>query len=216
MNRNFKVPLTGKDESIQQASNPAPGRLRFKIPPSRPISSGAPTNITRRDNILLRDNLRKLFYSDPDDDDDDNTKDDDKNSSEPLEFKDISKQSNSCCTDKLQRKKIYSEGEFPSSSGATSSSSNIGRSVYSDQRFDSLMKDADLSQQQIKRKNESYRRLMESQEYLSDDLLDDTKNDNDTASTASDRSASTNNGSYNKASMHINLSHLSHTKSLLT
>ncbi len=150
MNRNFKVP---KDESIQQASNPAPGRLRFKVPPSRPISSGAPTYIARRDNIVLTDNLRKLFGSDLEDDDDNNTK---------------------------------------------------------DERFDSLMKDADLNQQQIKRKNESYRRLMESQEYLSDDLLDDTKNDNDTASTASDRSASTNSGSYNKATMHINLSQLSH------
>jgi hypothetical protein len=32
MNRNLKVPLTGKEESIEQASNSASGRQSFKVP----------------------------------------------------------------------------------------------------------------------------------------------------------------------------------------
>jgi hypothetical protein len=46
-----------------------------------------------------------------------------------------------CCDDPYQRKRKFSDGNVPSSSGATCSSSNLGRPVYSKQKFDDFRKD---------------------------------------------------------------------------
>ena len=76
-----------------------------------------------------------------------------------------------CCKNPYLLKRKFALDNVPSSSGATCSSSNIGRNVFSEHRFDELRQDRDLSQKQIIKKDQSYEKLQESQQYAYDAIL---------------------------------------------
>ena len=74
-----------------------------------------------------------------------------------------------CCKNPYLLKRKFALDNVPSSSGATCS--NIGRNVFSEHTFDELRQDRDLSQKQIIKKNQSYKKLQESQQYAYDAIL---------------------------------------------
>ena len=76
-----------------------------------------------------------------------------------------------CCKNPYLLKRKFALDNVPSISGATCSSSNIGRNVFSEHRFDELRQDRDLSQKQIIKKDQSYEKLQESQQYAYDAIL---------------------------------------------
>ena len=143
-------------------------------------------------NSEFQERMRRIFNHGVDDDDNDDDDDEgeadmkDKSSNKGNGRTSIST-ATKCCDDPYQRKRKFPDGNVPSSSGATCSSSNLGRPVYSKQKFDEFRKDRDLSPEQIQRKNEAFSRLQKSQEILCDDiLLDDNSSDESAASSHSE------------------------------
>ena len=118
------------------------------------------------------DNVDGNDDNDDDDDDDDEADMKDKSSNKGHGRTSITT-ATKCSDDPYQRKRKLTDGNVPSSSGATCSS---WRPVYSKQKFDEVRKDRDLSSERIQR---SFIRLQKSQEILlsNDFLLDDNSSD---------------------------------------
>jgi hypothetical protein len=124
----------------------------------------------------LKESLKNIF----------NDKDDEDDHSDSDDFKGQQK----CCKSTFLNKRKFASDNVPSSSGATSNSSNIGINIYSEKRFNELSHDQDLSREQINKKNNSYMKLQASQEYAYDAILIDEKDASQESLSVSDSAAS--------------------------
>lgn len=202
---NYKLTNPPKKKTVD-FNLPSSTGLNYNL--TRPIEnirriSDDPTPSVKM-NSEFQERMRRIFNHDEGDEDDDEEEgvSDMKDSSMDIDNRCTSisvsgkakeKVATKCCEDPYQRKRKFLDGNVPSSSGATCSSSNLGRPVYSKQKFDEFRKDRDLSPEQIQRKNESFSRLQKSQEILCDDiLLDDNDNSSDESAASSHSEGSVN------------------------